>query len=59
LPEGLRTRGVVLVDQVRTIDRAARLFRIIERAPTDFLAEVMIVLISLLGLRPSRLELLR
>src|SRR5260221_6589323 len=40
LPSGLRTRGVVLVDQVRTIDRAGRLFCIVERAPADFLLEV-------------------
>ena len=59
LPKELRTRGVVLVDQVRTIDRGARLFRIIERAPTDLLAEVKAVLMSLLSLRLSEFEPLR
>jgi mRNA interferase MazF len=40
LPQGLKTRGTVLVDQVRTIERAERIFAIIERAPAELLAEV-------------------
>jgi len=40
LPAGLKTRGAVLVDQVRTIDRTGRMFEIIERAPSDLLSEV-------------------
>jgi mRNA interferase MazF len=40
LPPGLRTRGTVLVDQMRAIDRAGRMFEIIERAPAELLAEV-------------------
>jgi mRNA interferase MazF len=40
LPPGLKTRGAVLVDQIRTIDRALRVFEVIERAPTELLSEV-------------------
>src|SRR5437016_5901699 len=40
LPAGLLTTGLVLVDQVRTIDRTERMFEIIERAPKELLAEV-------------------
>jgi mRNA interferase MazF len=40
LPEGLKTKGAVLVDQVRAIDRAARMFKIIERAPMDVVTAV-------------------
>jgi mRNA interferase MazF len=40
LPSEMKTRGSVLVDQVRTIDRQDRLFDIIERAPAELLSEV-------------------
>jgi mRNA interferase MazF len=40
LPRGLRTVGAVLVDQVRAIDRNARLHGIIEHAPEAVLLEV-------------------
>ncbi|MDM9629644.1 type II toxin-antitoxin system PemK/MazF family toxin [Rhizobium sp. S152] len=36
LPDGLKTRGMVLADQVRSIDKAARLLRFIEPMPADF-----------------------
>jgi mRNA interferase MazF len=49
LPSGLKTYGAVLVDQVRTIDRAERMFAIIERAPAEFLADVRGRLAALLG----------
>lgn len=49
LPFGLKTNGAVLVDQVRTIDRANRMFAIIERAPPELLAEVRGRLALLLG----------
>ncbi len=49
LPDGLKTQGVVLVDQVRTIDRSHRMFGIVERAPGDLLAEVRGRLAALLG----------
>jgi mRNA interferase MazF len=49
IPNGLITTGVVLVDQVRTIDRTQRMFDIIERAPDDLLADVRGVLGALLG----------
>jgi mRNA interferase MazF len=40
LPEGLKTSGVVLVDQIRTIDRSERMFEIIERVPDEVLWEI-------------------
>ena len=40
LPEGLKTSGVVLVDQIRTIDRSGRMFEIIERVPDEVLWEI-------------------
>lgn len=49
LPSGLQTTGVVLVDQVRTIDRSERMFDIIERAPQILLSEVRGRLAALLG----------
>src|SRR6478609_4390572 len=46
---GLKTTGFVLVDQIRTIDRPARMFEIIEHAPDELLAEVRGRLGALLG----------
>jgi len=40
LPEGLKTSGVVLIDQIRTIDRSERMFAIIERVPDDVMSEI-------------------
>jgi mRNA interferase MazF len=50
LPAGLRTRGTVLVDQVRTVDRSTRVFAIIERAPQIVIDEVLGRLAALLGI---------
>ena len=49
LPEGLRTEGVVLVDQLRVIDRTQRMFAIIERVPNELVIEVRVKLAALLG----------
>lgn len=49
LPSGLTTTGVVLVDQVRTIDRSERMFDVIERVSDELLAEVRGRLAALLG----------
>jgi mRNA interferase MazF len=48
LPAGLKTSGVVLIDQIRTIDRSERMFSIIERVPDDVLAEMRARLAALL-----------
>jgi hypothetical protein len=40
LPSGLKTVGVVLVDQIRAIERADRMFAVIERVPAELLSEV-------------------
>jgi mRNA interferase MazF len=53
LPEGLKTKGAVLVDQVRTIDRAERMFRTIERAPMDVVTAVRTNLAVLVGIDAS------
>ena len=50
LPPGLRTRGFVLVDQIRSVDRTGRVFRLIERAPSDVVESVRLALASLLGI---------
>ena len=50
LPPGLRTTGMVLVDQVRSIDRTKRMFDVIETAPVAVVAEVRGRLSALLGL---------
>lgn len=50
LPAGLKTVGAVLVDQARAIDRNARMYAIIERAPDDVLIEVRGRLAALLGI---------
>lgn len=49
LPEGLITSGVVLTDQIRTIDRPSRMFDIVERVPQAVLANVRDRLAALLG----------
>jgi mRNA interferase MazF len=49
LPDGLRIEGSVLVDQIRVIDRAERMFGIIERVPLSLLDEVRTKLAALLG----------
>ncbi|MGA8988985.1 MAG: type II toxin-antitoxin system PemK/MazF family toxin [Rhodoplanes sp.] len=53
LPEGLKTTGAVLVDQLRAIDRSVRLFTIIERAPREVLLETLRLLAALLGWKNS------
>lgn len=50
LPEGLKTVGLVLVDQIRAIHRKSRLFDVIERVPMETLAEVQARLASLVGI---------
>jgi mRNA interferase MazF len=50
LPEGLKTKGAVLVDQVRTIHRAGRMFRTIERAPREVVTAVRGNLALLVGI---------
>jgi mRNA interferase MazF len=51
LPEGLRVEGMILVDQLRMINRAARLFDVIETAPPQILAEVRGLLATLIDIR--------
>lgn len=50
IPQGLRTTGVVLVDQVRAVERSGRVFDFIEKAPVVLLAEVQGRLSALLGI---------
>jgi mRNA interferase MazF len=51
LPEGMKTRGAVLVDQIRNATRSERGFRFIERAPDELLEAVRSILGELLGIR--------
>ena len=48
LPDGAKTRGVVLCDQIRALDKQARLHGLVERVPDVFLADVRRVLSTLL-----------
>lgn len=50
LPAGLKTKGWVLVDQVRTVERADRMFDWIETVPAELLAEVRGRLAALLNI---------
>ena len=50
LPDGMKTRGAVLVDQIRNVHRELRGFRFIEHAPDDFLADVRAIVASILGI---------
>jgi mRNA interferase MazF len=50
LPEGLAISGAVLVDQVRSIDRAARRLRLVGDVPDAVLAEVQAKLAALFGI---------
>jgi mRNA interferase MazF len=49
LPIGMKTRGAVLVDQIRVIERADRMFDIVERAPNELLSDVRGRLAALLS----------
>jgi mRNA interferase MazF len=53
LPAGLKTQGVVLIDQIRTVDRRHRMFGLIERVPADVLAAVRLHLAALLGIEAT------
>lgn len=48
LPPSTKTVGCILVDQIRSIDRAARVFRYIKAVPADVLADVIARLAALL-----------
>ncbi len=45
---GTRTQGIVLCDQTRTIDARARIFKYIERAPAEVIAEALDIVRSIL-----------
>ncbi len=51
LPEGLLTRGMVLTDQVRSIDKDARILRYVETAAPQFVLDVRSYVGRLLGLQ--------
>ena len=40
LPDGLPISGVVLVDQIRSIDRDARFLQVAGNAPVEILSEI-------------------
>lgn len=53
LPVGMKTRGVVLVDQVRAVDARYRVFRTIERAPAGLMLDVRAMLATLLNINAA------
>jgi mRNA interferase MazF len=50
LPEGMKTQGCVIAEQIRTVYRSDRGFRFIEHAPETVLADVRTMLAELLGI---------
>src|SRR5262249_29507037 len=50
LPTGMITTGLVMVDQIRTIDSTQRMFKGIEHAPVEAIADVRGRLAALLRL---------
>lgn len=50
LPDGLTVRGAVLVDQIRSVDRASRIFKRLGSAPPDVMAAVRAKLAATLNL---------
>ena len=50
LPAGMKTRGAILVDQIRSVTREERGFRFIETAPPEILAAVRAIVGELLGI---------
>ncbi len=49
LPEGLPVTGAVLIDQIRSVDRASRGFRQIGVVPQDIMAEIRARIILVIG----------
>jgi mRNA interferase MazF len=54
MPPESKTRGVILCDQLRTIDWRARLFGFIERLPEQQLMDVRNIIGEIIGIRPDR-----
>ncbi len=50
LPRGLQTVGEIMIDQVRSIDRAERMFETIEKAPDQILHDVRGKLAVMVGI---------
>jgi mRNA interferase MazF len=50
IPLGCQTRGFVLLDQVRTVDRPQRMFGVVEAVSPIFLAEIRERLAAFLGI---------
>ncbi|MGH6735776.1 MAG: type II toxin-antitoxin system PemK/MazF family toxin [Methyloceanibacter sp.] len=50
VPPGYKTRGFVLLDQVRTIDRPQRMFGVVEAVSPIFLTEIRERLAAFLGI---------
>ncbi len=50
LPKGMKTRGAVLVDRIRTVHRERRGFRFIETAPPEVVELVRTIVGELLGI---------
>jgi mRNA interferase MazF len=53
LPHGMQTKGAVLADQLRSVDRSERGIRFIEKAPADLLANVREIIGALLEIKST------
>jgi len=49
LAEGMKTTGVILCDQLKTVDLEARGYQVIETAPDNILWDVLDIINDLLG----------
>ncbi|WP_204333320.1 type II toxin-antitoxin system PemK/MazF family toxin [Klebsiella pneumoniae] len=54
MPPGLAVEGAILADQVRSVDRAARGFRLIGRVPDEILDAVRHKIAMIIGLPLDR-----
>ena len=54
LPDGLKVRGFVMLDQIKSIDRRRRVLRLIDHVPSDAMRDYRERLATLLKLSPSR-----
>lgn len=50
LPAGLKTKGYVLADQVRTLHRSERGFRFVEETPSHVLEDIRAIVGQLIGI---------
>ena len=56
IPSGLKVEGAIMVDQIRMIDRVARVFEVFTTLPDETVAEVRGRLAALIGFEPPAIR---